>query len=171
MSTILFLLFSVFVNINPNDIAHEFHLSKSTINYNTTEQSVQITMNMFIDDLELALKGEGIESLQLCTGIEKPEAEQEIYNYIKDHLVVEVDGRVIVPEFLGKEQSDDLVAVWCYLEVADVSSFNKINISNTIMVDLYNDQKNMTTIQLDKKRVESILFTPEKTEENVIVND
>ena len=171
MITILFLIFSTFIGINSNEIAHEFHLSRSTVNYNTSENSIQITMNLFIDDLELALKAEGVDSLQLCTKQEKVDAENAIQNYIKSHFIIEVDGKVISPQFLGKEQSDDLEAVWCYLEVANVEQFDEINISNTIMVDLYDDQKNMTIIQIDKERVESILFSPDKTEQKVELDD
>jgi hypothetical protein len=39
------------------------------------------------------------------------------------------------------------------------------------MVDLFDDQKNMTNIQLDKKRVEDILFTIGKTSENIEMYD
>jgi len=151
--------------------AHEFHLSKSIINYNSEEKSIQITMNMFIDDLELALKANGVDSLNLCTKKEKSSAEDYVYGYILNNLDIEVDGRKITPEFIGKEQSDDLTAVWCYLEVTDIESYTSINITNTIMVDIYDDQKNMTTIQKDKERLEDILFTPKKTNSKIELND
>ena len=40
-----------------------------------------------------------------------------------------------------------------------------------IMIELYDDQKNMTSIQLDKQRVEDILFTPGKTTEKIEMYD
>jgi len=39
------------------------------------------------------------------------------------------------------------------------------------MIELFDDQKNMINIQLDKKRVEDILFTAKKTSENIDMND
>jgi hypothetical protein len=159
------------MNLGPVSEAHEFHLSKSTINYNTKEESLQITMNMFIDDLELALQPTAGDTLRICTRKESKDAEDSIHAYILEHLVIEINDEKVVPQFLGKEPSDDLAAVWCYLEVIDVPSFSTISITNNIMVDLFDDQKNMTNIQLDKKRVEDILFTIGKTSENIEMYD
>ena len=150
---------------------HEFHMSKSTINYNTKDQTLQITMNMFIDDLELVLQPTAGDTLRICTRKEKEEAEDMIHAYIIEHLIIEIEGKKIIPEFLGKEQSDDLAAVWCYLEVVDIPSFSEMSVTNDIMIELYDDQKNMTHIQLDKQRVEDILFTPEKTTEKIEMYD
>jgi len=142
---------------------HEFHLSKSTVNYNEEEKAIQITMNMFIDDLELALSEYGADSLKVCTQHEKENAEDYIYSYILDRLEIVVDGQKVTPEFIGKEQSEDLAAVWCYLEVTGIDQIGNIEINNTIMTDLYDDQKNMTSIQKNRNRVKDILFTTEKT--------
>jgi hypothetical protein len=159
------------MNTTPVMDVHEFHLSKSTINYNTKDQSLQITMNMFIDDLELALQPTAGDTLRLCTRKEKEDAEASIYAYILEHFIIEINGKIIIPEFLGKEQSDDLAAVWCYMEVGDILAFSEISVTNSIMTELYDDQKNMTNIQLDKQRVEDILFTPEKTSEKIEMYD
>ncbi len=150
---------------------HEFHLSKSTINYNTEDKSLQITMNMFIDDLELALQPTAGDSLRICTRKEKESAEKSIHTYILEHFVIEINGQRVTPTFLGKEPSDDLAAVWCYLEVQGLPEFSEISITNDIMIDLFDDQKNMTSIQLNKERIEDILFTPEKTTDKIEIHD
>ena len=170
MNIIFAILFSI-VNLTAVSDVHEFHLSKSIINYNTEEESIQITMNMFIDDLELALQPTAGDTLGICTRKEKKIAEDRIHTYILDHLVIEINGKKVIPEFLGKEPSDDLAAVWCYLEVVDVPAFSELSITNNIMIELFDDQKNMINIQLDKKRVEDILFTAKKTSENIDMND
>jgi len=166
---IFFVLLLSFMNSSPEADAHEFHLSKSTINYSTENQSLQITMNMFIDDLELALQPTAGDTLRICTRKEKDDAEENIHAYILEHFTIEIKGKKIVPEFLGKEPSDDLAAVWCYLEVENIPSFSEISISNTIMTELFDDQKNMTNIQLDKNRIEDILFTPERTSAEIVM--
>ena len=171
MNILFVLLFSTMMTMSPVTNAHEFHLSKSTINYNTKDQSLQITMNMFIDDLELALLPTAGDTLRICTQKEKADAENSIHNYILEHLNIEINGQIITPEFLGKEQSDDLAAVWCYLEVKEIPVFSEMVVTNNIMIELYDDQKNMTNIQLDKQRVEDILFTSEKTLEKIEMYD
>ena len=168
---ILFLFLISFLSTSPLIDAHEFHLSKSTINYNTEAQSLQITMNMFIDDLELALKPMAGDTLKICTRKEKESAEGSIHDYILEHFIIEINGKKITPSFLGKEPSDDLAAVWCYLEVEGVSAISEISVTNNIMIELFDDQKNMTNIQVDRKRVEDILFTSEKTTEKIELHD
>lgn len=168
---IFFVIILTLMNSSPVTEVHEFHLSKSTINYNTKDQSLQITMNMFIDDLELALQPIEGDSLKICTRKEKESAEESLHTYILEHFVIVINSQKITPKFLGKEPSDDLAAVWCYLEVENLPAFSEISITNDIMIELFEDQKNMTSIQLDKERIEDILFTPEKTTEKIEMHD
>ena len=147
---------------------HEFHLSKTTVNYDSEEMAIQISTSLFIDDLELALKEMGYDSLKICTRKEKENAELFIHDYLKEHLVVEIDGKKLNLSFLGKEQSDDLAAVWCYLEVYDIPDFKEISITNTILTRQFDDQKNITMVQVDKERIAHILFTTDKTYEKII---
>ena len=128
-------------------------------------------MNMFIDDLELALKPIAGDTLKICTRKEKESAEESIHAYILEHFIIEINGQKINPTFLGKEPSDDLAAVWCYLEVEGIPAFSEISVTNNIMIELFEDQKNMTNIQLNKERVEDILFTSEKTTDKIEMYD
>lgn len=166
MSTILLLITMLF-GVNPPMDLHEFHLSKTTINYDSEERAIQISTSIFIDDLELSLKDLGHDSLKLCTRKEKEDAERYVHDYLNKHLVLNVDGMDISLSFLGKEQSDDLAAVWCYLEAYDVPNFKEISISNTILTSTFDDQKNITMVQVDKERIAHILFTSDKTFEKV----
>lgn len=164
---ILVLILSLFMNTGLPLETHEFHLSKTTINYDTEESAIQISTRIFIDDLELDLKELGFDSLQICTRKEKASAEQIIHNYIKERLVVAVDGNPLELTFLGKEQSDDLAAVWCYLEAYEVSNFDEMSITNTILATQFDDQKNITVVEIDKDRVAHLLFTSETTSETI----
>ena len=163
-----FILFiSLFFGTSSVIDAHEFHLSRTTINYDTEEQAIQISTSIFIDDLELSLKEIGYDSLKICTKKEKAIAENIIHEYMNQHLIVNINGVDMNFTFLGKEQSDDLAAVWCYLEIYDVSTFNEISITNTILTSQFDDQKNITMVQIDKERIAHILFTTDKTFEKI----
>ena len=166
-SLIIFLSLLINANAVAEAEAHEFHLSKTTINYDTEETAIQISTRIFLDDLELSLKQLGYDSLQICTKWEKEEAELYMYKYLKDNLIIAVDGVEIEYEFLGKEPSDDLAAVWCYLEAYDVTSFNTIEVANTILTTQFDDQKNITMIQVDKNRIAHLLFTTDHTYEAI----
>ena len=164
---LLVVFISVFFGFSSSNDIHEFHLSKTTINYNTEEMALQVSARIFIDDLELSLKELGYDSLMICTRKEKENAEQVIQDYLNKHLVIEMDGVDLEFTFLGKEQSDDLAAVWCYLEAYDVSTFKEMSISNTILISQFDDQKNITMVQVDKERIAHFLFTLDNTIETV----
>jgi len=103
----------LFVNLLIPGELHEFHLSKCQIDYVQEEQSLQISLHLFIDDLEETLRNGGQDDLFICTDKEAPEAEQYIVDYLRDHFKIKVDQQAVSFSFLGKEVSEDLIGVWC----------------------------------------------------------
>ena len=156
------LAFSTIVSIGT---AHDFHLSKTIVNYNTEEESLQITMHLFLDDLEDGIRLMGEDSLKLCTKYEREDAEMHMNNYILSHYKMKVDGSEIPMEYIGKEISEDLQAVWCYFIVENQANIDAITIENNLLLDVFEDQKNMVNIRKNKKRVSDILFDMDKTSE------
>ena len=129
-----------------NSTLHKFHISKSVIAYSEPDQALQITLYLFIDDLENALKKQGIDKLFLCTKKETAEAEAVIFEYIQQKFKIEIDQEAYNYEFIGKEASEDLQAVWCYLEISDIAPPKEIKLDNSLLVEMFDDQKNMVNI-------------------------
>ena len=128
--------------------AHEFHVSKCLIKYNEASSSLEISMHIFLDDLEDALEINGIKNLYLCTENEAVGAEDHIVAYLARQFQVKLNGIDLELNFIGKELSDDLAAVWCYLEIYDITPEGELEISNEILFDLFDDQKNITSVKL-----------------------
>jgi len=143
----LFIL-NLFLNIWGADTAelHQFHVSKCLVEFNEAEQALQMSMHIFIDDLELALRRQGADSLFICTRMEKKDAEQYMKEYIEKNFLLEVNGQSLPYEFLGKEPAEDLMGVWCYLEILNVKKVEKLKITNKILLEVYDDQKNVISI-------------------------
>ncbi|MCB0570086.1 MAG: hypothetical protein KDC66_10000 [Phaeodactylibacter sp.] len=125
---------------------HAFHISKCLIDYNEAEQSLQMSMHIFLDDLEEALRRQGSGKLYLCTPKETPDAEKQLAAYLEQHFRLRVNGKQQAFEFIGKEVSDDLAAVWCYLEITGVANLKALEVANDILMELYSDQKNVVSI-------------------------
>ena len=128
---------------------HEFHLSNTEVRYNISERSIQITSRIFIDDLEDALGKQGHHSLFLCTEKESENAESLVENYLKNNLLISLDGNTLDFTYLGKEISDDLIAVWCYMEILDVNPKETIEVENNVLLDTFADQKNIVNVKVD----------------------
>ena len=130
---------------------HDIHISKTEINYKTEKQALQLSVNMFIDDLELAVMQAGGEKMNLFEKNEIITSDSLIASYIQDHLRITVDNNPVEYFYLGKELSDDLQASWCYLELEGLEAFDNIEIENDIMLELYDDQKNIVNVLINSK--------------------
>jgi hypothetical protein len=153
MHTLFLLLSSFFIialspdtDSVPAGELHEFHLSKCLIEYNTRESAIQISLHLFIDDTEEALRRQGIDKLYICTEKEAESAEQHLEAYLTQHLRLEVDGKPLVPAFLGKEVTEDFMGMWCYLEITGVDEVQELIITNEILMDTFDDQKNLVNV-------------------------
>jgi len=146
---------------------HDLHLSNMQIKYNTEEKALQISLNVFIDDIEGALSERGIDNLKILTDKESPQADSILMDYFIDHLILEVDGLAVTPSFIGKESSEDFMAAWCYLEVLDVDPFYTLTISNKILLDHFDDQRNIVIVKRDNNRLASFIFEEYKQVEDI----
>jgi hypothetical protein len=145
--------------------AHDFHLSRSEINYETKSGELQISAHIFIDDLEDAIALSGQKGLYLCTDREHPDGEKAMEKYINSRLTLKVKDKKVHLVLLGKETSKDKMAVWCYLEVTGIKNLRELMIDNKILTELFNDQKNIVDFTVDKKKKHFSIFDAKKTEE------
>jgi uncharacterized pyridoxamine 5'-phosphate oxidase family protein len=146
---------------------HEFHISKCLIEYNEKEKAVQITMHLFIDDLEKALSEQGAEKLYICTEKEDENAEAYIYKYLQQRFKINLENEGKDYTFIGKEISEDLVAVWCYMEIENIESIEKLSIKNDVLTEIFDDQKNIIQIVGPNKKRGYFLFDKNKFEESL----
>ena len=133
-------------------VLHDFHLSKTEVHYNVHNQSLEVTLHIFIDDLELAMGQLGMDSVYISTHRERADADSLIHQYLKTAFAVEVDGQPVTFSFLGKEESEDLIAIWCYLEGLHVSDPKEVVIRNSVLTEIYEDQKNMVSFTTNQIR-------------------
>lgn len=129
-----------------NPPLHDFHVSKCLVEYNEEQVALQISLHLFIDDLEDALGRQGHDQLFICTEKESDLADSLIHRYLTERLQLKVNGDDTRFQFIGKEISDDLMAVWCYLEITGVSELNQLEVSNRILLEVFDDQKNILSV-------------------------
>lgn len=146
---------------------HEFHASKCMVEFSAPDQALQISMHLFIDDLEEALRRQGADKLYICTDKEDPKAEQYLFKYLQQHFQVLVDEKTYDYEFIGKEVSEDLQAVWCYLEVTNLSDIKSLTITNDLLMEVFDDQKNIMNISGPNKKRGFFLFHKGKSTDTV----
>jgi hypothetical protein len=163
---VIYILFFYFI-LGSTSFLHDFHLSRTEINYDQKSFEVQIAVHLFIDDFESALVKSGSPKLFLCTPKEDQSADDAIEKYLNNKMKVYLGGKPISATLLGKETSTDKMAVWCYLEISNVRNISELTIENKILNEIFNDQKNITDFTVNKKRKAFIIFDSDKTQEKI----
>ena len=143
---------------------HDIHISVCELRYNQTSWAFEVSIKIFIDDLELALAREGATSLSIGTAKEQPSANDKIASYLKKHFNIQLAGQNLAHEFLGKEVSEDFLAVWCYIQLkAKPSSGQRCAITNDILFEMYEDQKTLMDVRMSEHHKEYIILQPGKS--------
>lgn len=162
MRKISLILASFFLLSGFKSGAHEFYLSVTEIEYNNEHQSLQIITRVFIDDFEDVLNERYGEDLQISEEAEEGEVDKNISKYLKQKLRLQVNGEELQLNYLGKEYDADQLVL--YIEVDNLAPFNKIEVTNEILTDLFDDQKNVVHVKVDDKTKSLLLMRKQETE-------
>ncbi len=131
--------------------AHDIHICKTDLHFKSEKQSMQISVHIFLDDLEEELVKIGAKEPRLCTEKESENAESFLIKYITDRVKIKNEIQEFQLEYVGKEPSEDLLAVWCYFEIP-METISDLKVINTIMFEKFDDQQNMISFKIDGKR-------------------
>jgi hypothetical protein len=144
---------------------HAFHLSKTDMVFQPKEKTLQITMHLFIDDLEIALEKQGKKSLSIGTEKEKSGVNELITNYLQQNLNLTINNKKMPFSFVGKEPTTDRQALWIYLEIKDLKNIKTLTVENKVLMEVHPDQKNMVQIMVPSKKANSFVLEKGKTTE------
>ena len=143
-----------------NIVWHKYYVSICEINHNAAAETLEISIQLFTDDLEAAIMHNIQEYQRLGGNNEFDFADEVLFDYLKEHFEINSDKKHLTLQWVGRE-SDPTGQTWCYLEVQNVRPFKRIYIKNTILTDLFKEQTNWIHLQTNKKR-QSIAFSKDK---------
>ncbi|AXT50967.1 peptidase E [Aquimarina sp. BL5] len=159
MKKLLFILPVLLVFVSSFTVLHKFYVSVTQIEYNEEQKSLQIISRIFIDDIEEVLRKRYDETIELVSEKQEAKVDQYLSTYLNQKLVITVNGQEVFFNFLGKEYDNDLVL--CYLEVENVTSLEKITVSNQVLMDFFDEQQNIVHVKKGKNR-KSLILEKEK---------
>ncbi len=164
------LLFSLallgYYDINNVLNLHAFHISKTDMVFKPAEKSLQITMHIFIDDLESALDKQGASKLFIGTEREKQDANNLVFNYLQNNLSIQLNGKKVNYEWVGKETTQDKQALWIYLEIKNIREVRNISVDNRVLTEVFADQKNIVQVNIPSKKQGYFLLSKNKTSDS-----
>lgn len=129
---------------------HPFHVSVCTMHYAEEEESIQITLKIFADDLEETLNDESSRKseqtyIDVLNPKDKAALTHIVSDYLDKHLEIIVNGNTTKPVFLGYEMEG--MAMWCYLEISNIAQISQIAVENAILTEIFDDQINIVHVE------------------------
>ena len=139
---------------------HPLHVSTTEINFNSKEKSLEITCRIFTDDFETVLAKQFKTKTDLSKASMQKAMDELIKKYMASHLQFNINGKTITANYIGFEIDHEATMV--YLEAENISSLQKLNLSNTILYDLFDDQMNILHVEKSGNRKSTKTNYPNK---------
>jgi hypothetical protein len=139
--------------------AHSLHQSTAEAEYNPKTKKLEVSLTVFINDLELALVRQCEREMRLD---KTPAAEfdTQIQAYLAKTFVVTVAaGKAAKIEWVGRELDADSAksgdpAVTLFFEVPLPQGLDKATLQNLVLCDLFQDQSNLLELRNGAKKKE-----------------
>ena len=125
----------------PPAAAHRFHLSYGRVAVEGAEAYSRV--RFFAHDFEAALR-QYHEAPDFRLAV-NPRSDSLAQAYLDEHLQLEADGVLLDGEIVASGEEDDMW--WYTVRVAAAQPIHKLTLRNTILFDLFEDQKNIVRIQ------------------------
>lgn len=152
ISIILFLFILI-----PSVYAHKFHTSLTVMNYNSDEKTVEITVQLFTDDLVRVLETKHGKRIDL----EKTETDKLILDYLSENLILnDSNGNILKQIWIGKEIEVDKLFV--YVEIPFEGSLEGNQMKNTIFFETFEEQTNLVICKFIQKKADLLFKVGDK---------
>ena len=98
---------SIFLLFTLAFTAHKYYLSLTQIEYNKNQNSLEVIINVFMDDIELAINKEYDVDLRLTTKEELEDVNSYFQKYLRENLRFSINNKLVDYSFIGKEYEGD----------------------------------------------------------------
>ena len=136
--------------------AHKYYVSMTIIKHVKEENSIQITMRFFIDDIEKIVNNRFKKEFKLATDEELIETDKFLNIYIHQKFEIKINNQVIEYDFLGKEYDNDVV--FFYLESTDIDNISSIEVKNKMLLEMFEEQQNYIKLHINDQIKTMILM-------------
>lgn len=120
---------------------HKYYFTKMTMERNFEGNSLEVQFRFFSDDLEKALGESDSLHLRLGDDREVDNADDLVFDYLFEHVSISGKGwNDVQVYYIGKDVDNEITLV--YIEYTGISEWSEVNISNNLMLDLFEGQTN-----------------------------
>ncbi|MBI3519943.1 MAG: hypothetical protein HY062_11370 [Bacteroidetes bacterium] len=140
-------------------LKHPFYISVVDIKQDVKQHSLNISVKLFTNDIENALKKTTTKSIDLLNPKNKADMETELMNYIKKRLTIIVNNKATTLDFIGYEREED--AIWAYLEIKKINQPKDIKVDTKLLYDDLPQQTNIVHAEVNGIKKSSKVINPD----------
>lgn len=138
---------------------HPYYLSVTEIKYNARSSACELSVKLFTNDIEDALKKSSGRQVDLLHPANKAETGQQLLGYIQKRLSLEINDKALACNLIGYEKEEE--AIWVYLETGKTAKPRTVKIENKLLFDYLPQQINIVHVEVDGKRQSAKATNPD----------
>jgi len=155
------------VTILMSFVLHKYYVSVSEIVYNSRSNQLEISLKVFNDDWQNALDFKLGSPVYLGSKNEFVAIDSLVNVYINDNFKVRINDVDMEITILGREIEGEYT--WLYMYVNDVPNIISIEIINTVLTEVFEEQRNVVQLKIGDKS-KSALLTRSRSSKKFIIN-
>ena len=149
-------LFNAFIHL-----LHPFYIAMTDINYNKQDKALEISVRIFTDDFENALRKQHTNvNIDILHPANQEQMNGFVKDYIQQNLHIAIDNEPATISFAGYEQQQE--SIWAYFEIKNIAQVQKLAINNALLYDYSKEQSNMIHVKVNDKEQTTKLNYPDK---------
>ena len=148
MNSCLCYIFSFFVSAAAS--YHPVHVSILNIEFATGKPTIDFAFKMFTSDFELAIAHNYSVALNLGKANESPESLNYITKYFSNTIVIKINNNY-QPKLVFKKKEFNEDAVWLHFFIPIDKKIKDLDITDMVLMDIYEDQTNLMIISINGK--------------------
>jgi hypothetical protein len=135
--------------------AHRFYVGIYQVDFVPQKKRLEITTRIFMDDLNDALAKAYKKQTNIGDSKETPEDLTLMKKYLSDKFKIYLNGQLKTMNFRSHEQENNVII--CYLTVKEVPKITKMEVENSILTELHNEQQNIIQFNNNGKKQNLLL--------------
>ena len=135
--------------------AHRFYVGIYQVDFVPQKKRLEITTRIFMDDLNDALTKAYKKQTNIGDQRETLEDVTLMKKYLSDKFKIYLNGQLKTMNYHSHEQENNVII--CYLTVKEVSKITKMEVENSILTELHDEQQNIIQFNNNGKKQNLLL--------------
>jgi len=146
----------VFLSFAP---PHPYFLSMTEIKYNAGTSSLEVSVKVFTNDMEEAMRKAYNTEVNLFKPKNQDMENRLVSDYVRKNVLIAVNGKPVAMQMVGYEKEED--AVWVFLESGRVEKPTKMEVDDKLLYASFPAQINMVSVEVGSNRQSAKASNPE----------